>query len=47
MSSYDQALLLLALPGVVIMIAALITARRLDRLEREIAAGKAAEHPAE
>jgi ABC-type Fe3+ transport system permease subunit len=47
MNPQDQALLLLALPGIVIAIAAMLSARRLDQYEREIAARKAAGHPAE
>jgi hypothetical protein len=47
MSGYDQAMLVLVAAGMITAIAALWTVRRLDRLEREIAARKAAEHAAE
>ncbi len=47
MSAYDTAMLVLAASGSILAIAALVTVRRLDRLEREIALRKAAKHAAE
>ncbi|MEQ1617550.1 MAG: hypothetical protein ABL883_04300 [Terricaulis sp.] len=47
MSPYDAAMLVLAASGSIIAIAALLTVRGLDRLEREIAERKAAKHAAE
>lgn len=47
MTGYDGAMAMLAVFGVILAIAALLTVRRLDRLEREIAERKAAKHAAE
>jgi hypothetical protein len=47
MSAYDTAMLVLVACGSLTAIAALLTVRRLDRLERIIAERKAAEHAAE
>ena len=47
MSAYDTAMWVLALSGGVVAVLALLTVRRLDRLEREIARRKAAKHAAE
>lgn len=47
MSGYDFVMTVLVVSGSIVAILALLTSRRLDRLEREIAARKASEHPAE
>ena len=47
MTGYDGAMAMLAIFGSIIAIAALLTVRRLDRLERRIAERKAAQHAAE
>lgn len=47
MSNSDLALLVLAIPGVLLMVGAAINVRSLHRLEREIAAQKGKMHPAE
>lgn len=47
MTGYDGAMAMLAVFGGIIAIAALLTVRRLDRLERLIAERKAAKHAAE
>lgn len=47
MSAYDYVMTILVGSGALIGVLALLTVRRLDRLEREIATRRAAEHPAE
>lgn len=47
MTSYEQALLLLALPGALLAAYGLYLARRIDKYERRIAERKAAQHAAE
>lgn len=47
MSGYDFVMTVLVISGSIIAVLALLTVRRLDRLEREIAARNSAEHPAE
>ncbi len=47
MTGYEAAMTVLISFGVVLAVAALLTVRNLDRIEREIAARKASEHPAE
>jgi hypothetical protein len=47
MTGYEGAMTILALFGAILAIAALLTVRRLDRLERLIAERKAAKHAVE
>jgi hypothetical protein len=47
MTNSDAALLVFAIPGLMLAVWALITVRHLHKLEREIAASKAHPHPAE
>lgn len=47
MSGYDGAMTILAVLGAILAVGALLTVRRLDRLERLIAERKAAKHAAE
>ncbi|MGQ0532453.1 MAG: hypothetical protein ACT4OF_07155 [Caulobacteraceae bacterium] len=47
MTGYDFVMTALVVSGSVIAVLALLSARRLDRLEREIAARKATQRPAE
>ncbi|MBL8552386.1 MAG: hypothetical protein JNJ73_20520 [Hyphomonadaceae bacterium] len=47
MSGYEQAMTLLAVCGILTAIVGLALARQADRLDREIAERKAAQHPAE
>jgi hypothetical protein len=47
MNPYDMAMAVLVASGAVIAACALLTVRHLDKLEREIAARKQAQHAAE